>query len=83
MIRQYCKDLKRKRYARTYHRFKTIRARKLSLRDEAMDLCEQEHFDKGLTRAFYYDRDEPSEMVSTFYGFFYFDSRLVCNYAFI
>lgn len=63
LIRGYCKELKRKRYARTYHRFRTIRAMKMRLNDETMALCEQEIYDKGLTRTYYYDQDEPSEMV--------------------
>lgn len=36
---------------------------KMRLNDETMALCEQEIYDKGLTRMYYYDQNEPSEMV--------------------
>lgn len=62
-MRGYCKDLKRKRFARAYRRYRKTRAKKLSLGAEALDLLEQEIIDKQLNRTYYYEASEPSEYV--------------------
>lgn len=63
LIRGYCKELKRKRFAKTYQRFNKVRAKKQSIGLEAIELLEREMIDKNLLRYDYYDRDEPSEFV--------------------
>lgn len=64
LIRGYCKELKRKRYAKAYRRFTRVRSKQLPLPDEAMELLVDELLDKDLGRAHYYDADEPKELVS-------------------
>lgn len=63
LIRGYCKELKRKRFAKTFQRFTKVRAKKQSVGMEAMELLEREMVDKNLMRYDYYNRDEPSEFV--------------------
>lgn len=64
LIRGYCKELKRKRFAKAFHRFTKVRAKKQSLGIEAIELLEREMLDKNLMRYDYYDQNEPSEFVS-------------------
>lgn len=64
LLRGFCKELKRKRYARSYRRYVEIRRNKTSLQNEAMELMVKEMFDKNLCRDFYYGASEPTECVS-------------------
>lgn len=64
LIRGFCKKLKRKRYAKAYCRFRDIRSKRLAVDDEALELCIAEMFDKDLSRPFYFDQNEPKELVS-------------------
>lgn len=63
LIRGYCKELKRKRYAKAYRRYTQVRSKMLSLPNEAMELLVEELIDKDLGREYYYDANEPKEYV--------------------
>lgn len=65
IIRAYCKELRRKRFARAYRRFSRVHAKKLDTMDEAQELLRLEMLDKDLNRDFYYASDEPQEYVRT------------------
>lgn len=69
LIRMYCKDMKRKRYARAYKRFTKTRARNLDLIGEASVLQSREIEDKNLYRKYYYGPGEPIELVQKRIGF--------------
>lgn len=68
LITGYCKDLKRKRYARRYRRWLDVRSRGLDLKDETLALISGEVHDKSLNREFYYVAYEPYEFVSATFG---------------
>lgn len=63
LIRGYCKELKRKRYAKAYRRFARVRSKRMGLVSEALELLVEEMLDKDLGRDFYYAPDEPEEFV--------------------
>lgn len=63
LIRGHCKDLKRKRYAKSYRRFTRVRSKRLRLEDEGLELMAAELCDKDLGREFYYAENEPKELV--------------------
>lgn len=63
LIAGYCKELKRKRYARRYRRWQDVRSRGLDLKDETMALIAAEVHDKSLNRRFYYSEYDPHEFV--------------------
>lgn len=63
LIRNYCKDMKRKRYALAYRRFVKTKARQLNIHAEANLMLNHEIDDKHLRRTYYYGPDEPAEMV--------------------
>lgn len=59
-IRGYCKDLKRKRYAKAYRRFTKVRKRHLGVGMESIALLEKEAQDKHLNEI---RPNEPPEIV--------------------
>lgn len=63
IIRAYFRELKRKRYAKAHRRYTRIRESRLPLAEEAMKLIEHEIFDKHLDRLYYFEEDEPIELV--------------------
>lgn len=62
-VRGYCKELKRKRYAKAYRRFTKVRERHLGVGMESMALLEKETQDKHLNQL---RSDEPPEFVISF-----------------
>lgn len=60
LIRGYCKDIKRKRYAKAYRRFTKIREKRLGVGFESMALLKKETEDKNLHRE---RSDEPAVFV--------------------
>lgn len=67
IIRSYFRELKRKRYAKAHRRFLRIRAAKLDLPNEAMQLISGEIADKDLDRLHYFEPDEPVELVNYYF----------------
>lgn len=59
-IRGYCKELKRKRYAKAYRRFTNVREKRLGVGMESMALLEKELQDKHLNHP---RSDEPPAFV--------------------
>lgn len=59
-IRGYCKELKRKRYAKAFRRFTNVREKLLGPGLESVALLEQEVNDKHLN---YVRKDEPEAFV--------------------
>lgn len=66
LIRTYCKEMKRKRYARTWKRFTKTRAKRYDLSAEANVLRNREIEDKNLNRSYYFGPGEPAELVGIF-----------------
>lgn len=66
LIRGFLRELRRKRYAKAFRRFTGIKARKLDLLGEGIELLTQEMSDKDLYRDNYYEENEPNEFVSTY-----------------
>lgn len=63
LVRGYCKELKRKRYAKAYRRFNNVRSKRLVVGLESMALLEAEVHDKHLNQS---RDDEPEIFVRTY-----------------
>lgn len=63
LIKEFLTKLQRRRFAKTFKRFKEIRSQHLDLETEANALTEQEIKDKDLYRFNYYANNEPPDFV--------------------